>query len=161
MEAAHQPNIFSLVSTTEDLVLFYKELDQINTELFKSGVQTDALLDSILPGKKKELLLAFFAAQKLDYKNQIDFQEGITKLKKIGDALPIVKLTIPIEPSIKMVKNLVAWAQANVAAKFLFKFATDARFVGGAYITTEGLFKDYTLKEKLDELFAQKNYGKL
>lgn len=161
MEAVHQPDIFSLISTTEDLGLFYKELDQINTGLFKAGTNTEKLLDSVLSGKKKELLLSFFTKQKMDYKNPIDFQNAITKLKKIGDALPVVKLTIAIEPSTKMVKNLTAWGQENIPSKFLLKFAVDQRFIGGAYITTEGLFKDYTLKSKIDELFEKKNYGKL
>lgn len=159
MEATNQPDIFSVISTAEDLGLFYKELDQIKAGLFKAGGNTEQLLDSVLSGTKKKLLLVFMEQQKLDHHNPIDFQTAIGKLKEIGDALPVIKLTVAIEPSGKMVKNLTAWAQANIPSRFILKFAVDTRFIGGVFIVSSGLFKDYTLKSKIDELFEKNNYG--
>lgn len=86
-------------------------------------------------------------------RKQTEYLEDL--LQKIS-SLPALSLTIAFEPTEESIDVFSSWAKSNIDSNVLLDIHFDTVLVGGAIVEYEGMYRDYSLKKKIEEMFAQK-----
>lgn len=155
-----QPNspankIFDTIYTFSELQLFYKEIDTIVSSLFKSEGQIEGAIHEIVSPEKAENILEYLHTLSVDLKNPVALQEALLKLKSTGNQIPVVHMTLAFEPTNTVLKSISLWFLRREQKKVILDLTLERQILGGAFISYDGLYKDYTLKTKLDKYFSK------
>lgn len=116
--------------------LFQTDLVQFRKTLQDNVIPSSYLQKKELSTDNKEVLLAY-----LDEK-----RSEILKM-------PRIRLTIAIDPEDSFLDKICSWFNANTGKTFLLDIAVDASIVGGLLITYNGIYRDLSLKAKLNNYF--------
>jgi len=73
-------------------------------------------------------------------------------------ALPILRLTLAFEPSEAVINGFSYWSRNNLKPGILLDLSLDRNLVGGAVIAYEGKFYDYSLRNKVKQIFEMDNF---
>lgn len=149
--------LFSTVFTKQDFLLFYKEVDQIMTQMFTGSGNFEETVKSILSPEKNNSILEFLKQESVKMENPVDIKVALSKIQKLGDGLPIISLALAIEPTTSVIKNISFWFTKRLDRKVILDFKLERNFIGGAYISYNGLYKDYTLQTKIDTYFEKQS----
>lgn len=141
--------IFQDIFTTEDLYSFYKEIDQFNTLLFQAGTEISSAFDEAFNSQRKASVLNYFKINQIDIHNPSHVQHAMQELKRIGPTFPVVTLKLGYDPTRKHLETFSAWFFTHFETKVILEILVERNLLGGAYITFNGLFKDHSLKSKL------------
>ena len=150
-------SLFTTVYTRQDLLLFYKEIDQFIAELFKGDGTFEEKVNGYLPWDKKDSILEFLKTEKVRLDNPVEIKETMSKIQKLGDALPVVSLKLAFDPPENILKNLSSWFLRRMQRKVVFEIARERAIIGGVYISYNGLYKDYTLRTKMNTYFDKQS----
>lgn len=148
-------SLFSTIYTKQDLLLFYKEVDQIMTNMFTEPENFEETASGILAPEKKTAVFNFLKQENVKMNNPVDIKVGLSKIKKIGDNLPIVSLRLAYEPTEAVIKTISSWFIKKLGQKVVIDFSLERSIIGGVYISYNGLYKDYTLKTKVEKYFEK------
>lgn len=148
-----ETDLFSSVYTERDLLLFYKEIDQIIADMFKGNNTFEQTLGNILSPKKKTSILSYLHHENVNLERLVDVKVALSKIQKLGNSLPVVSLTLAIEPTEKITEDISFWFTKRFGKKVLLSFSLERSMIGGAYVSFDGLYKDYTLKTKIEKYF--------
>jgi len=141
--------IFQDIFTTEDLYSFYKEIDQFNTLLFQANTEISTAFDEVFNTQRKSALLTYLQIKQIDIHNPSHIQHAMQELKKTGPTFPVVTLKLGYDPTRKHLETFSAWFFTHFETKVILEILVERNLLGGAYITFKGLFKDHSLKSKL------------
>lgn len=144
--------IFQDIYTTEDLYSFYKEVDQFITLLFHVNAETTNAFDEIFNTQRKSALLTYLTNKQVDIHNPGHLQHAMQELKKIGPTFPVITLKLGYDPTRKHLETFSAWFFTHFETKVILEILVERNLLGGAYITYNGLFKDHSLKSKLENI---------
>lgn len=147
--------IFDTIYSASELQLFYKEIDKIISSLFIGGSSIEDKMAAVISPEKKERVMSFLKATDANLSNPVEIQEALLKLKKMGETLPVVYLELAFEPTEQILKNISLWFLRRMNKKVILDTTLERQDIGGAYITFGGLYKDYTLKTKIDKYFEK------
>jgi F0F1-type ATP synthase delta subunit len=150
-------DIYSTVYTRQDLVLFYKEMDQVINSIFKTQSSFSESSSAVLGMVKKEKIDNYLLEKKVDLNNPVKLKEALEKIKIIGKSFPVVNLTLAFEPTEKILKDVNIWFIKRLNTKVILEISLERKFIGGAYISLDGKYKDYSLEEKINKYFESKN----
>jgi F0F1-type ATP synthase delta subunit len=78
----------------------------------------------------------------------------LTKVQEIIKTLPVVPIVLAFEPKSQTLQALVDWFQMNVKKQVLFDISVDPKLIGGAAITFNGKFGDYSIKPLFEKIMA-------
>lgn len=148
-------SLFETIYTVSELQLFYKEIDNTISNLYHENIHLEQVLVDLVSPDKKEKIISYLKTNEVDLTKPIEVQEALLKLKIVGDTLPVVSLELAFEPTEQVLKNFTLWFTRNLKKKVLFSISLERKELGGAYITCDGLYKDLTLKTKVDEYFGR------
>ncbi len=82
-----------------------------------------------------------------------DKTEFFKSLKAELASLKYLELTIAFEPTLETLSKISDWARKNIAESLCLDIKRDKRIIGGAIITYNGRFKDYSLVNEVDSYF--------
>lgn len=160
MQNTSQPidlnQLFSTVYTKEDLLIFYKEIDQLIALLFTGPGELSEKMDQVVAADKKKSLLYYLGATNTRLDNLVDIKEALSKVERLGNALPVVTLELAFEPTESIIKTISYWFVKRIQTKVILDFTLERRIIGGAYVAVNGTYKDYTLQTKINKYFAVK-----
>lgn len=145
-------HIFQDIFTIDDLYAFYKEIDQCVTLLFQSNTTPEQAFSQSFSSQKSDALFTYLQNNSIDIKNPAHIQESLLELKKVAPKFPVVTLKLGYDPTRTHLETFSAWFQNNYNKKVLLEILVERNLLGGAYITHSGLFKDYSLKSKLQKI---------
>ncbi|MBI5122400.1 F0F1 ATP synthase subunit delta [Candidatus Roizmanbacteria bacterium] len=101
---------------------------------------------------KKDKFLSFIRENNLDLQSASNIKAFLTKLQDEVTNLSIMPITLAFEPKEQTLKALSDWFQVNLKKQVLFEIAVDKKLIAGATITFKGKFKDFSIKEKFNEI---------
>ncbi len=148
-------NVFNSIYTVSELQLFYKEIDHIVSSLFSDSSSISDILEKSLSPEKKEVIINYLENEHVDIKNPVLIQESLLKLKKEGDKIPVVNLTLAFEPTQSILKNMSLWFLRRIQKKVVLNITLERTVLGGAFISYDGKYKDYTIQTKLNKYFEK------
>lgn len=151
-------SFFSEINTTEELQLFYKEIDLIISRLFHDGGSLEGALSSSVSAGKKEKILELLRASNISAENLVEIQKKLELIKEVGNFIPVISVKLAFEPSQQIVKNINLWFVRNLQEKVFLDISVERNILGGVFLSLNGEFLDRTLKTKIDSLLSTKKY---
>lgn len=143
----------NLVKTKDDIAVLNSEINLILSALFTSHKKIEKVLT-------KEIRLTTYAALKKDF---LDKEVSPSKIKELLNELSerlkklkVLELTLAFEPTQEEIFNIYNWVKENLGDDVILDIKLDKSILGGAIIVFEGLYKDYTVKKQLEEVFEKK-----
>jgi hypothetical protein len=83
-------------------------------------------------------------------------KSDIEKIIGAVKSMRVVRLEIAIEPNTLFVDKISQWMNLNVGTDVVLEIQRDMTVVGGARIVFEGKYKENTLAEMIQQVFAKK-----
>lgn len=117
--------------------LFTTAPKSLENTLNEVGIDTATKIKEML--KKKGL--------KMEDKEEI--KNLLVGLKELLKKFKVIKLTLAIDPSFKIIENMSKWISSNLGEGYILNIETDETLMGGAIVVFNGTYNDLTLKKSL------------
>lgn len=143
--------LFATITTKEELHHLLVSLDELQERTYSLKTPMLDTLDQLLPYDKKEVFLTLCHKNHVVFENPHSLKQCILDIRKEAKALPVVELSIAYTPTEEHLKELQAWFEAQVGQKYIFEITVDHSIVGGAVVSANGFYKDFTLQRFLRE----------
>lgn len=140
-------DIFESIKTVEDRNKLLSEIELVSDAIYKEGE-----LDKVLNAQVSKTLREYVG----DESSREILSKMLSDLKKTLEELAVVKLTLAFEPAESTVNKIITFIRQNLAENTVLELRFEPKILGGAIFEFKGLYKDYTLKSKLDEVFKNK-----
>lgn len=154
-------NMYADILTIEDTNSFYKEIDQFTSKLFQVSTTLDQALNESFNKQKKDAFLSILKEQGIEPSDQIKIQELLKKIKEEAKIFPVITIKLGYDPTREHIESFSDWFISRIKRKVILKILVERNLIGGAYITYNGLFKDFSVKKRVQDAFMTKNYTKV
>ena len=140
----------SLIKTKDNLNMVLSDIESFSKDIFKEGStdRTELL-------KAYDILFSSLLTEVLDCDiNKIsndDLLENLNELRAELSQLETLSLTIAFTPSQNFIDSLYSWIVENLGSKVIIDFKNSQKVIGGALISYQGKYKDYSVDKKLGE----------
>lgn len=146
--------LIELTKTTEDVVSLQEEMDLILQSLFHVEVyKLEEVLEKFVRVRVATEINRIIKMNPTANKEEI--KALLSKAYRTICALPIIKLSLAFEPSETIINNLSFWARQNLEPGVLLDLSLDRSIIGGVVISYKGKFFDFSLKNKIREIFEK------
>ena len=143
------------VKTTEEAQKLTLQIDNLLESLFYEGKEEFEKAVSAIRYDVSEIIKEEFLRDE-KYNGKETIKDFLTKLKEKIQTLKILELNIAFDPSDKTIETIHDWVLNNIGEDYVLSVTVDKRLIGGAIVIYDGKYKDFSLKKKLDEVFAAK-----
>ncbi len=149
-------NFLKLIRTKNEQDELLNLIEDLTENLYKK--KADKPLSPFQTLLKNEII-KILQSQNI-YENKLKTEKFFKALLKSVKELPVLKLTIAIEPDQHLIDSIKLWADKNKMNGTIFEFIVDPKILGGIIIVNpNGTYSDYSLLRRIDELFTnQKQY---
>jgi len=135
------------IKTVEDRNRLYFEIGLVSDAIYKGGE-----LEKVLDSKISKTFAEYVGSER----SQEILSRKLSELKKSLDELVVVKLTLAFEPSTSTIDKILAFLRQNFGEQTILELRFESKILGGVIFEFKGLYKDYTLKSRLEEVFRTK-----
>lgn len=151
-------DILILINAVEDATGFIEGLQRLSNILFSTQKVNDQAIKEFLGEERAIAVLGYCKNNEISIENTLSFQSFIEKLISEIEQLPKVRLYLAFEPTQDSLKQFSDWFLKEYKVKFLFHIQVEKDIVGGAVMVFNGVYKDYSLKRKLNELTTKPDF---
>lgn len=146
--------LLNKLPTKTDVTNFVSIIDLMLESLYNvKNNKLENILKKSLSVKTAETFKKIF----LQYGNDKEkIRNFLTELKAKLQNFKTLKLTLAIEPSKETLERINNWVRLNMGNGIIPEIEQDPRIIGGAIIEIDGIYKDYSLKKRLDEAFEKR-----
>lgn len=142
--------ILEKVITSDDVALLQSEIDTLKKSLFTVGE------DGFDAAAKTQVRAWVGQAVSDQGGSTIKSRESyLIQLAGELKKLPVIHLSIAVEPTYETLNNIHAWLLRELNSNFILELEYDPGLIGGAIITYQGKYHDGSLKTQLEEVYAQ------
>jgi|GEM_PF-2515738 len=134
-------SLTTMVQTTDDLRVLEREIEQVKSSIYSTG-QND--LSTVLK-EKVRMKVAELLTPALSTKPDKAIDEILTRLKQ----LPILRMRIAFEPTRSTIEHFSEWLAQNTTQHWVMELVVDPEVGGGTILEVNGLYRDFSLKEKM------------
>ena len=139
-------DILVYVKTISDIDRLISEIDLFEKSLYGDTQQVSNIRHQVLD------TLSFLMNGAQNKANQLQqLREYLKNLKRL-------KITLAFEPSQKLVEKISNAGNKNIDSYKILSFSVDQKLLGGAVISYEGKFGDYSLAISLRKLYSEHGY---
>jgi len=135
-----------------------KQADKLNTQieefiasLYKNEKNMQRI-QKIFSYEFTEALLDAIKNEKISLNNHEKLRTYLTNIREEISQIPVIDLTIAIDPTHQQIKKIGSWITANSKEKYLLNIHVNPKIIGGIQIGIKGTFKDKSLRKQLAEL---------
>jgi len=136
------------LSTSYHLLEFNSALDRLEKTFFQSQKPTTAI-DSEIPFPLSE----YFKKLAVEHGANLDNIEEATEfINKVRSALRVIKpltLTLGIQPTLDMIKDINSWIITNLKQVVALDFVFDPGIIAGAKVEFDGKIQDFSIKKEV------------
>ena len=150
-------SILKLIRTTNDQSRFVNLIEHMQANIFKKTPDY-SFLDTESAYIKNALATIEGV---IKTKNLTNDRTGIEKFLELllskTNEFNVMRISIAIDPSEKLINDLKVWADKNVSASTIFDITIDPQIQGGAIIINEkGEYINYSLAVRIDQSLVSK-----
>jgi len=135
-------------------------LSQINNTLeslfkIKRG-SFSQVLDKNMGAENAQILKKIAEEKKIDLSNHSSLEKLLFEIKQEISKVKVLKLYLAIDPTPQIIENTSSWVKENLGEDVVLDIERDETILGGAIISFDGQYKDFSLRKTLDEIFKSK-----
>lgn len=149
-------DILRSIRTVDNVGQISFEIDTMLESVFKTQKKTFEKSLGSISTRTSQAITATLRKEKIDLENKTLIKDFLMGLKDQIRNLKSIEITLPFYPSEEMIENLFSWVLKNLGFGIILNIKEDREIIGGAIISFNGKYKDYSLKKKIDEAFATK-----
>jgi len=129
--------LINLIETLKDSI-YKADLVSFNKILQNNAILTTYLRESEISSGNKEAIASYLDRTK----------EEILKMSRI-------KLTMAINPDSALLDKMFSWFKDAAGKELLMDISINPGILGGLLVTYKGLYRDFSLKSRLDNYFKR------
>ena len=149
-------DVIKSLKTTYEVEEFLSQIDNLLAELFKINPDSlDKNLEKITSSKLARLLRASFEKNNINQNDHSAIEKFLNSIKNQAAQLNVLKLQLAFDPSDETITNIFNWISENYGGGIVLDIQKNESIIGGAIISFNGKYKDYSLKRRLDDAFEK------
>lgn len=158
---SHLFNLLAHIKTKAYAEEVVRKLDELSNSLFNKRVNLDQKTSELFSFELKEKILAYFAQEQANLNDPMSFGKFLDKLREYIKNLPIVSISVPIEPNDELAREVSSWFINHFGKNVLIDLVLDKTLVAGTIISFNGVQKDFSMRKELDEKFSEEDWRRL
>lgn len=131
---------------------FSTRLSSILESTYKTGFNLEKALMEQFGIEKKDKFTALLRDNNVSIDSIEVLKIFFTKIQESIANMTILPIIIAFEPKEQTLKTLSDWFLMNLKKQMLFDIKVDKNIIGGAAITYNGKFMDFSVKSKFDQI---------
>jgi len=152
-----QYDILEYIKTIDQLEDFSLEIDTVLSGLFKTGNKNiDEVLGKTVGESTADTLRKIIKKNKIDSLDYSSLDKLLNNLKEELKKIKVLKISLAIDPSKEQIEHIFNWVKENLGEGIILDIDKDESMLGGAVISFNGQYKDFSLKRTLEEIFKNK-----
>lgn len=149
-------DLITSLKTTREVDDLSSEIDTLISALFKSEkILLEKALASISSNSAKKIT-EIFEKFNLDMTDKEIVRNFLDTLKALIRKFKVIKLILAFDPTRETIENIHEYVSENIGIGYIFDIDIDESLMGGAIVTFNGKYCDFTLKKRLEEVFLAK-----
>ena len=148
-------DILSSIKTDTDAVQFSSSLNKLAFSLYETRESINQKISRFLSNEQKDKIILYCKEHGINIDDLISFQKFISELDAAVKNLPKITLFLAYDPRDESVSIISDWFILNLKQKILLNIEVDKKIIGGAVIVYKGIYKNYSLKNKLDRMLSE------
>ncbi len=145
------------IKTREQLEEFSAEIDNILSSLFKiKNRNIEDVLEKTVGQKTIKIIKKLVQENKIDSSDYNSLEKVLTSIKQDLKKIRTLKISLAINPTSEIIDRLFDWAKKNLGEGIILDIDKNETILGGAIISFDGIYKDFSLKNTLEEIFKDK-----
>lgn len=129
------------------------EIGKVMESLFSKENQSFEEIFKEISVNTGEELKKIFKKAKLEIKNKEDIKDCLQKLKELLEKFKVVKLTIALEPTPKIIEEISEWISSKLGVGYIIDINTDQNIMGGAIVVLNGRYQELTVEKGIESAF--------
>jgi len=152
-----QYDILEYIKTIDQLEDFSLEIDTVLSGLFKTGNKNiDEVLGKTVGESTADTLRKIIKKNKIDSLDYSSLDKLLNNLKEELKKIKVLKISLAIDPSKEQIEHIFNWVKENLGEGIILDIDKDESMLGGAVISFNGQYKDFSLKRALEKIFKNK-----
>lgn len=150
-------DLITTLKTTQEVTNLVSEIDTLQLAFFKSGkVSMEKALSSISVDSA-EKIMQIFSKNNFDINDKDTVTDFLETLKGLLKKFKIIKLVLAFDPTRRTIENIHNFVKNTIGIGYILDIEVSQDLLGGAIITFNGKYSDFTVKKTIEESFADKN----
>ncbi|HSA83492.1 MAG TPA: F0F1 ATP synthase subunit delta [Patescibacteria group bacterium] len=152
MESVDLSNFFQTKSQAND---FSERLATLAEKTYETNFNLDTALMDAFGIEKKDKIIALLRNAKIDTNNASILKGFLNQLREEITKMTVMQITIAFEPAQNTLKLLAEWFLLNLKKQVVFDISVDPNLIGGAAITFEGKYVDYSIRPAFTKIVTE------
>ena len=150
-----QLDLSAFFTTKSQASDFSVRLAVVADQAYETGFNLENTLMQQFGIEKKDKFITLLRDQQINTGSAANLKDFLIKVQESVAAIPVLSLTLAFEPTVESMKALTDWFLLNLKKQVLFDVKVDTSIIGGALITFNGKFLDFSIKTKFDQVFQK------
>ncbi len=150
-----QLDLSDFFKTKGEAVDFSSRLSDISDKAYQTDFDLSRLLTASLGVTKKEKFIKLLRENNVSEGSKNKLIGFFNRIQEQIAAIAVITMTVAIEPPEEIMTELAQWFLTNINRQVLFDIRVDPVLAGGATISFNGKFKDYTIRPVFDKYLQE------
>jgi len=148
--------LLNTLITIQDMNKFKKNIDTLSNSLFKTHANLKRKINQLFTPNQAHPLYKILINKKINLvKNADSGQEFLQNLIIMLDSFPVLHLTFATTLPEQNLIQIADWLSSNSKSKIILDITIDKNIIGGILIYQNGIYKDYSIKNKIEQSINQ------
>jgi len=131
---------------------FLARVTTISEMFFQTGFNLEQALHQQFGVNKSDKMITILRSSNINPESLPAVKDFLFILMQKISLLPVISLTIAFEPQDQTLKTLSQWFFITMHKQVLFDISVDHTVIGGAHITYNGKFFDFSVKSTFERI---------
>ena len=138
-------------STNIQAADFLTRLSTISEEIYKTDFDLEKALIEKFGILKKDKFSILLRDNNISPGSASALKDFFDKIQEKISSMPVISLTLAIEPGEETLKSLSDWFPLNINKQVLLDIKVDTNLIAGAYVSFNGKYSDSSVKPIFDQ----------
>ena len=134
---------------------FSTRLAALSEKIYETNFDLEKAVLELYGLRKKDKFMALLQDQKVNMESHTALKKFLEQLQQQIAALPILTLTLALEPKEQTLKMLAEWFVLNINQQVLFDINVDPHLIAGASISFKGKNTDLSIRPKFEHIIQE------
>ena len=148
--------ILSLCRTRREAMDLIEALDEVLVTSYKVNVNVNEHMRAAFPYTTYDTMMLLIRDHEIDIKDAHILYRFLHGIKDIVTHLPTVTISLAFTPTPRFLDRISGWLFENFKEPILLDLVIDQEIAGGAIVAFKGIYRDYSLRKKMEKLFQNK-----